>query len=76
MTQTEFEQNLRDKMSSDPDNYKLGIIYFNRQDSRYVVPKANPEFGWTLNFGHPNVLYILLVLVIGTIVGGLLSVIF
>ncbi|MDD4031712.1 MAG: DUF5808 domain-containing protein [Bacteroidales bacterium] len=38
--------------SENPDGWK-GIIYFNRQDSRLIVPKRFPEMGWTLNFAHP-----------------------
>ena len=37
-------------MSKNPDNWK-GIFYVNRKDPRIIVPKQNPAFGWTLNFG-------------------------
>jgi len=39
-------------MSKDAGNWK-GIIYFNRKDSRIIVPKLNPQMGWTLNFANP-----------------------
>ena len=40
-----------DMMSNNPNNWK-GIFYVNPKDSRIIVPKTNPKFGWTLNFGH------------------------
>jgi CubicO group peptidase (beta-lactamase class C family) len=40
-----------DIMSNNPNNWK-GIFYVNPKDSRIIVPKINPKFGWTLNFGH------------------------
>lgn len=33
-----------------PNYYKLGMFYFNKEDSRVVVPKRNRLLGWTLNF--------------------------
>jgi uncharacterized membrane protein len=35
---------------------RMGLfgIYFSKKDSRAIVPKATPAFGWTLNFGHRN----------------------
>jgi uncharacterized membrane protein len=41
---------------SDPTNWShRGIfgLYFNKQDARVLVPKANPAFGWTLNLARP-----------------------
>ena len=38
-------------MSKNPDNWK-GIFYVNSNDPRIIVPKLNPSFGWTLNFGN------------------------
>lgn len=37
------------------DNWsRMGLfgIYFSKADTRILVPKATPAFGWTLNFGH------------------------
>jgi uncharacterized membrane protein len=33
---------------------RMGLfgVYFSKNDSRAIVPKATPAFGWTLNFGH------------------------
>ncbi|MGM9475576.1 DUF5808 domain-containing protein [Pedobacter sp. GSP4] len=48
------------------ENWKWGIIYFNKSDSRIVVPKRYRWFGWTFNFAHP-VSYLLLVLILGAL---------
>ena len=42
-----------DPMVDNPDNYKLGIFYFNRKDKRAIVPKRKRFFGWTVNFARP-----------------------
>ena len=36
---------------ADASNWS-GFMYFCKQDTRLFVPKRNPGFGWTLNFGH------------------------
>lgn len=45
-------------MSLDPVdnivNYKMGIIYWNTQDSRFLVPKRERGMGYTLNFAHKH----------------------
>lgn len=33
-------------------NYKIGIIYWNPQDSRLFVPKRERSMGYTINFAH------------------------
>lgn len=45
------ENEIIDSMSKNPDNWK-GIFYVNSKDPRIIVPKINPSFGKTLNFGH------------------------
>ncbi|HUA99902.1 MAG TPA: DUF5808 domain-containing protein [Terracidiphilus sp.] len=35
-----------------PSHWKLGVFYFNRDDSRILVPKRS-RLGWTLNMGRP-----------------------
>lgn len=40
-------------------------VYFSKADSRAIVPKATPAFGWTLNFGHRySVLSLLAIIVL------------
>lgn len=41
-------------MNTNPENYKLGIFYFNRGDQRIFVPKMVSKMGWTLNFARPE----------------------
>lgn len=35
-----------------PENWRAGLFYYNRNDSRFIVPKRNPALGWTINFAH------------------------
>jgi uncharacterized membrane protein len=35
-----------------PENYKWGIFYFNKTDSRTIVPKRTRALGWTFNFAR------------------------
>ena len=37
--------------NDNPNHWRLGIFYFNRQDPRLLVPKRR-GFGWTLNLAH------------------------
>jgi len=41
-------------MNTNPENYKWGLFYFNREDPRAIVPKVNKWMGWTLNFARPE----------------------
>jgi uncharacterized membrane protein len=44
-----------------PENWVLGIFYFNTKDYRFILPKRNQMMGWTFNFAHP-ISYIVLIL--------------
>ena len=48
---TKTDNKLLDAMIKNPDNWKW-IFYVNRKDPRVIVPKLNPQMGWTLNFGN------------------------
>jgi uncharacterized membrane protein len=48
--------------------YWNGGFYSNKNDSRIMVPKENPEMGWRLNFGNPKAI-ILLILTITVMIG-------
>lgn len=61
-----IEKEIIDSTSKNPDNWK-GIFYVNSKDPRIIVPKINPSFGWTLNFGH-KVSYLGLLVIILIIV--------
>ena len=56
-----FDQFELDKMRKDPDNYILGVFYFNRKDFRVILPKRNAMLGWTPNFARIET-YLLLIL--------------
>ena len=30
-----------------------GDLYWNKHDTRFLVPKRNPWLGWTINLAHP-----------------------
>jgi uncharacterized membrane protein len=38
---------------SDPNNWKLWIFYFNKNDKRIFPPKRYGLFGCTINFTNP-----------------------
>ena len=42
-----------DRLHSDPAHWKLGIFYVCPADRRLIVPKRIRGLGWTLNFGRP-----------------------
>ena len=60
------EKEIVDSMNKNPNNWK-GVFYVNSKDPRIIVPKINPSFGWTLNFGHKvsylGILFIILIIV-------------
>jgi uncharacterized membrane protein len=61
---TKLEKELLDAMSKNPDNWKAGVIYFNKKDPRIIVPKLNQYLGWTINFASPYA-YALIIAIIG-----------
>ena len=56
-------QETLDKWHSDPDNWKLGILYYNKEDKRIFPPKRS-GLGWTVNFANPKSVFALVVLFI------------
>jgi len=54
-------------MNTNFDHYKWGLIYFNPNDSRVIVPKINKGMGWTLNFGRPAT-YIIIIAFVALII--------
>lgn len=54
-----------DKWHKDPNNWKFGGIYYNKEDQRIFPPKRTKWMGWTVNFANTkSVLVFVLVLVI------------
>ena len=65
---TKLEKELLDAMSKNQDNWKAGVIYFNKKDPRIIVPKLNQYLGWTINFANPYT-YALLIAIIAISLG-------
>lgn len=49
---------------NDPDNWKWGIFYFNKEDKRLFPPKRDKLFGWTINFANPVSILVFIVLIV------------
>jgi uncharacterized membrane protein len=41
-----------EKWHKDPNNWKWGCIYFNKEDQRLLPPKRIAWMGWTVNFAN------------------------
>ena len=41
-----------EKWQKDPNNWKWGCIYFNKEDQRLLPPKRIAWMGWTVNFAN------------------------
>ena len=53
-----------EKWHKDPNNWKWGCIYFNKEDQRLLPPKRIAWMGWTVNFANfKSVLLLVLMLV-------------
>jgi len=52
----------------DPNNWKLGIFYFNKADKRLLPPKRISYLGWTINFANPYSIMILILILIAVFV--------
>lgn len=53
-----------ERWRNDPNNWKLGMFYFNPQDKRLFPPKRIKWFGWTTNFANPLSIFALFILLI------------
>ena len=51
-----------EKWHQDPNNWVLGIFYFNREDPRIFPPKRMAWADWTVNFANPKSVGVLLAL--------------
>ena len=52
------------------ENWKWGILYINKNDTRLIVPKRSEALGWTLNFAHNGVKIGLAVIILSVIIAG------
>ncbi|HMI47588.1 MAG TPA: hypothetical protein VK481_02860 [Gemmatimonadaceae bacterium] len=65
------QQEINDSEWGNPANWRGGLFYFSRRDSRVWIPKRVPEMGMTLNLARPlgfAFLVIPLVLIVALIV--------
>jgi uncharacterized membrane protein len=51
-----------EKWHKDPNNWKWGMFYFNREDKRIFPPKKKEAMGWTVNFANPTSILTLIAL--------------
>jgi len=42
-----------DAWHDNPDNWRLGVFYYNPHDKRLLIPKRIKKMGWTINFANP-----------------------
>lgn len=57
-----------EKWHNDPNNWKLGLFYFNPEDERIFPPKRIKWAGWTVNFANTKSILAFLGIVIVTLV--------
>ncbi len=43
----------KEQWHNNPDNWKFGMFYFNKEDKRLLPPKRVKSMGWTVNFANP-----------------------
>ena len=53
-----------DMWQKDPNNWKLGLFYFNTNDKRVFVSKKISMLGMTFNFANPISFLIILILIL------------
>ena len=61
-----------EKWETDPDNWRWGVFYYNPLDERLFLPKRIKQFGWTINFAHPNCMRMLALIIVSLILIGLI----
>ena len=52
-TEEKLAKDTLENWHKDPNNWKWGIFYFNKDDRRIFPPKRNKYLGWTVNFANP-----------------------
>ncbi len=53
-----------EKWHKDPNNWKLGFLYYNKEDQRLLPPKRIEWTGWTVNFANPKSIVLLLAMIL------------
>jgi len=58
--------------TQNPANYWMNTFYYNPEDKRLLPPKRIAGLGWTINFGNPySVLLLIIILAALTLVSTL-----
>jgi uncharacterized membrane protein len=52
--QEEPSQETLNKWNKDPNNWKWGMFYYNKEDKRIFPPKRIAWMGFTVNFANRN----------------------
>lgn len=52
------------KWRKDPNNWKWGLFYYNKEDKRILPPKRIEWMGWTVNFANPASIAVFLVFIL------------
>lgn len=50
----EEDQETFNRWHNDPNNWILGLFYYNKSDKRVFLPKKVPYLGVTVNFANPK----------------------
>ena len=62
-SENKISKETMDKWHSDPDNWKLKIFYYNKEDQRIFPPKRYGQ-GWTINLANPKSILVFVGLVV------------
>jgi uncharacterized membrane protein len=60
-------------MNNDPAKW-YGPFYFNKKDSRIIVPKLNPSLGGTFNMASPYAILIFIVIIASIVITAVFSI--
>ena len=52
---------------NNPDNWKWGTIYYNKEDKRLFPPKRTPMFGWTINIANAWSIIAMVILILAIV---------
>jgi uncharacterized membrane protein len=58
------ENNPPKENPTNPNKWKFGIFYCNKDDKRIFAPKHVKQLGWTINFAHWQSWLILLIVIL------------
>lgn len=53
-----------DNWHKNPENWKFGGIYYNKDDERLFPPKKVAWMGWTVNFANPKSVVLFVVILV------------